>query len=59
MIVADGSYPPIGSSITYRFGVFQLLSQLALNQQLPESLKPAQVRTALTAVIKRVMAAEI
>lgn len=32
MIAADGSYPPIGRSITYRFGVFQLLSQLSLNE---------------------------
>ena len=58
MIAVDGSYPPLGRSITYRFGVFQLLSQLSLNEQLPESLNPAQVRTALTAVIKKVMAAE-
>jgi len=58
MIAADGSYPPIGRSITYRFGVFQLLSQLSLNEQLPESLNPAQIRTALTAVIKKVMSAE-
>jgi len=58
MIAPDGSYPPIGRSITYRFGVFQLLSQLALNKQLPESLNPAQVRTALTAVIKKVMSAD-
>ncbi|SIR31604.1 DUF2264 domain-containing protein [Halanaerobium kushneri] len=58
MIAADGSYPPIGRSITYRFGVFQLLSQLSLNEKLPESLNPAQVRSALTAVIKKVMEAD-
>ena len=58
MIAPDGSYPPLGRSITYRFGVFQLLSQLALIDQLPASLSPAQVRTALTAVIKKVMSAE-
>jgi hypothetical protein len=58
MIAADGSYPPLGRSITYRFGVFQLLSQLGLNKELPKSLNPAQVRTALTAVIKKVMAAD-
>ncbi len=58
MIAPDGSYPPLGRSITYRFGVFQLLSQLALIDQLPVSLKPAQVRTALTAVIKKVMSAD-
>ncbi|MEC9490154.1 MAG: DUF2264 domain-containing protein [Halanaerobiales bacterium] len=58
MIAADGSYPPLGRSITYRFGVFQLLSQLALIEELPASLSPAQVRTALTAVIKKVMSAD-
>ena len=58
MIAPDGSYPLLGRSITYRFGVFQLLSQLALIDQLPASLSPAQVRTALTAVIKKVMSAE-
>lgn len=58
MIAADGSYPPLGRSITYRFGVFQLLSQLALNKELPEALNPAQVRAALTAVIKKVMSAD-
>jgi len=58
MIAPDGTYPPLGRSITYRFGVFQLLSQLALNHQLSESLNPAQVRTALTAVIKKVMSAD-
>lgn len=58
MIAPDGTYPPLGRSITYRFGVFQLLSQLALINQLPASLNPAQVRTALTAVIKKVMSAK-
>jgi hypothetical protein len=34
-----------------------LLSQIALWKKLPESLKPAQVRCALTAVIKRMIKA--
>ncbi len=55
MIAPDGTYPFLGRSIVYRFGVFQLLAQAALQQFLEESLQPAQVRCALTAVIKRIM----
>ena len=53
-INADGSYPVIGRSITYRFGAFQLLSQAALEDFLPNELPPEQVRTALTACIRKV-----
>lgn len=55
LINADGSYPVIGRSVTYRFGAFQLLSQAALQGFLPEHLPYEQVRCALTAVIKKVM----
>lgn len=54
LIAADGSYPPIGRSITYRTGAFHHLANMALVKQLPAHLKPAQVRCALTAVIKKV-----
>jgi hypothetical protein len=54
-INADSSYPVVGRSIVYRGGVFHHLADIALRKQLPESLKPAQVRSALTAVIKRTM----
>lgn len=57
LIAPDGSFPVIGRSIAYRFGAFQLLAQVALMQELPQSLPPSQVRSALTAVIRRVMAA--
>ncbi len=57
MINADGSFPVIGRSIVYRGGAFQLLSDMALRDDLPESLKPGQVRAALTAVIKKTMEA--
>jgi hypothetical protein len=53
LIAPDGSFPPIGRSIAYRFGAFHLLAQLALRHALPEGIAPAQVRSALTAVIKR------
>ncbi len=53
-INADGSYPVIGRSITYRFGAFQLLSQAAQEHFLPDALPAAQVRCALTACIRKV-----
>ncbi|WP_054023559.1 DUF2264 domain-containing protein [Bacillus sp. FJAT-28004] len=56
-IAPDGTYPAIGRSLTYRFGAFQLLSQVALQQFLDEQLQPSQVRCALTAVIQRIMEA--
>ena len=54
-INTDGSYPVIGRSIAYRGGVFHQLADIALRKQLPSSLKPAQVRSALMAVIKKTM----
>ncbi|HEY4417210.1 MAG TPA: DUF2264 domain-containing protein [Verrucomicrobiae bacterium] len=53
LIAPDGTFPSIGRSTTYRFGAFQLLSQIAWQRELPERIKPAQVRSALTAVIRR------
>jgi hypothetical protein len=55
LINADGSYPATGRSIVYRGAAFQHLADMALRKQLPASLKPAQVRGALTAVIKRTL----
>ena len=57
LIAADGSYPPLGRSIAYRCGAFQLLAQMALRRQLPDGVSPAQVRGALTAVIRRTLEA--
>ena len=53
-ISPEGAYPPIGRSVTYRVGAFQPLGQLALIDALPEDISPAQVRCALTAVMKRI-----
>ncbi len=55
LIAPDGTFPVIGRSICYRVGAFQLLAQMALDHALPESLPPAQVRGALTAVIRRTL----
>ena len=57
LIAPDGTFPSIGRSTTYRFGAFQVLAQVSLLRVLPESIKPAQVRCALSAVIRRMMEA--
>jgi len=54
MIAPDGTYPALGRSMTYRTGAFQPLAQLAYENKLPEELSPAQVRCAMTAVMKRI-----
>ena len=53
LISPEGTFPAIGRSIAYRFGAFQLLAQVALGRGLPPEVAPAQVRGALTAVIRR------
>lgn len=57
LISPEGTFPAIGRSLPYRFGAFQLLSQMALQHRLSDALKPAQVRSALTAVIQRMFEA--
>lgn len=52
IISPEGSFPPVGRSITYRTAVFQSLNQVAVLEKLPASIKPAQVRSALTKVFK-------
>ena len=55
MINTDGSFPVTGRSIVYRGGAFQQLADMSLRKELPASLPPAQVRSALTAVIKKTL----
>jgi hypothetical protein len=55
LINTDGSFPVTGRSITYRGGAFHQLADMSLRKQLPSSLKPSQVRSALTAVIKKTL----
>lgn len=57
MIAADGTFPPVGRSLAYRCGAFHLLAQSALRHALPDGVSPAQVRGALTAVIRRTLEA--
>ncbi|MCR5198132.1 MAG: DUF2264 domain-containing protein [Prevotella sp.] len=56
MISPEGSYPVTGRSIVYRFGSFHALADAALLHILPGNVSPAQVRCALTAVIRRQLA---
>lgn len=53
-ISPDGTFPLFGRSMTYRLAVFQPLSLLALREELPSSLPEGQVRSALTASVKKV-----
>jgi hypothetical protein len=57
MINTDGTFPVVGRSIVYRGGAFHHLADMALREKLPASLKPAQVRGALTAVIDKTLGA--
>jgi hypothetical protein len=52
-ISPEGTYPVVGRSSTYRAGAFQPLAKIALDDKLPPEIAPAQVRSALTAVMKR------
>jgi hypothetical protein len=54
-IAPDGTFPSIGRSTTYRFGAFQTLTLMALQHELPDHIKPAQVRCALTSIIRKMM----
>lgn len=53
MISPEGTYPIIGRSLAYRYGAFQTLSMISLMHDLPENVKPQQVRAALYTMIKR------
>ena len=51
-ISPEGTYLVVGRSSTYRVGAFWPLVKLAWENNLPEDIKPAQVRCGLTAVMK-------
>jgi hypothetical protein len=55
LIAPDGTFPSIGRSTVYRFGAFHCLAQMALMENLPAGVSAAQVRCALTAVIRRMV----
>ena len=51
-ISPNGTFPVVGRSMTYRTGVFHTLSQAALLRILPRNIEVAQVRSALTKVLR-------
>ena len=53
LISPEGTFPMLGRSCGYRYGAFQALAHSSLLGTLPKGVSPAQVRSALTAVIKR------
>ena len=57
-ISPEGTFPPLGRSLAYRCGAMQHLAQMALQRDLPVCVTPAQVRCALTAVIRRSLGCE-
>ena len=58
MISPEGTFPAFGRSMTYRMGSFQPLALMAWKGMLPESLAEGQVRSGLTAVMKRMFSVE-
>jgi len=57
LISPEGTFPVLGRSSAYRFGALQALAEAAWQHELPKAMQPAAVRSALTAVIRRTMAA--
>jgi hypothetical protein len=55
LINADGTFPATGRSIIYRGAAFHHLADMAWRKVLPNSLSPAGVRSALTAVINKTL----
>lgn len=56
LISPEAAYPAMGRSMTYRMGAFQTLALAAWKYELPKQLSNGQVRSALTAVMKRMFA---
>ena len=57
-ISPEGAYPAVGRSVIYRMGAFQTLAMSAWKYGLPESLSNGGVRSALTAVMKRMFSVD-
>jgi len=55
LVSPEGTLPPIGRSLAYRFGALQALAQAVLHQDLPEELPAAQARGAMAAAIERMI----
>ena len=57
-ISPEGTFPAFGRSVTYRMGAFHPLALLAWQGDLPAEISEGQVRSALTAVMKRMFEIE-
>ncbi|MGB7744871.1 MAG: DUF2264 domain-containing protein, partial [Terracidiphilus sp.] len=57
LISPEGTFPPIGRSLAYRFGALHHLAEMAWRRNLPDGVHPAQVRCAMTAVMTRMISA--
>jgi hypothetical protein len=55
LISPEATFPAIGRSLAYRFGAFHHLAEIALRRQLPDEVSPEQIRSALTAVMRRMI----
>lgn len=53
LIAPDGSYPAFGRSLCYRMGAFHQLAEVALRRENLWQVPPGQIRSALTAVLRR------
>lgn len=53
LISPEGTFPPIGRSLAYRFGALQNLAEMSLRRDLPAGVQPSQVRAAITAAMTR------
>lgn len=58
LISPEGTFPPIGRSLAYRFGALQNLAEMSLRRDLPEGVQPSQVRAAITTVMTRMIQAK-
>ena len=52
LISPEGTFPVVGKALSYRTGIFHTLSQVALLKILPRNIEPAQVRSAMTKVLR-------
>ncbi len=57
LISPEGTFPAFGRSIAYRFGALQDLAQMTLLENLPEHVSFGQVKSAMSAVINRMIEA--
>ncbi|MGD0155482.1 MAG: DUF2264 domain-containing protein [Terracidiphilus sp.] len=55
LISPEGTLPPIGRSLAYRFGTLHHLAEMAWRRDLPDGVSPAQVRSAMTSVMTRMI----